>query len=94
MFGWILKPTYEETISQSYIPTDQAERYTINNSEFLPFFVIVENAMKFDEGGYVYNSRDNWKYYWQQLDESAEEPIKYIDPIPCTELIGNMTHLP
>ena len=47
VFGWILKPAYEETISQSYIPVDQIEKYTIKKEEFLPFFVIVENALKF-----------------------------------------------
>ena len=64
VFGWILRPTYEETISLSYIPFDQAEKYTIQNSEFLPFFVIVENALQFDKEKYIYNSDDNWLYYW------------------------------
>ena len=46
VFGWMFVPTYNETISQSYIPTNEEETYTIEYTDFVPYFLILEKGDK------------------------------------------------
>ena len=64
VLGLLVKPTYNETISHTYLAADQIEKYTIKRTEFMPFFMIIENGRYLIPEWYVYNSSENWDYYW------------------------------
>ena len=57
MYAWAFQPSYNETISETYLARDAVERYTISTNDFIPFFNIIENAKDPDHTNDVYNDR-------------------------------------
>lgn len=100
LYAWILKPSFDQTFSLSYIPQDANEYYTVKLDEFLPIFTVGtldvefsisrESGLDFRLKKYI-NDPEMFDFKFYQISDYFR--LKEIDAVLCTDLINSWTHL-